>query len=84
MIMKTKISLFSVLSFVQKQKSVTADELKENFQVFIGNPQRNRDLSFLFRCRLLNWMVIDHECGEARKRIVLAERAERYLQRILN
>lgn len=77
--METRISLFNVLSFVQNQKSVTPAVLKEKFQVFAGNPQRNRDLDFLFRCRLLAWKVIDKEKTASAKVLVLAERAIRFL-----
>lgn len=79
MIMETKISLFNVLSFVQNQKSVTPAVLREKFQVFAGNPQRNRDLDFLFRCKLLAWKVIDKEKEASAKVLVLAERAIRFL-----
>lgn len=78
--METRISLFNVLSFVQNQKSVTPAVLKEKFQVFAGNPQRNRDLNFLFRCKLLAWKVIDKEKVASEKVLVLAERAIRFLR----
>ena len=77
--METRISLFNVLSFVQKQESVTPAVLREKFQVFAGNPQRNRDLDFLFRCKLLAWKVIDKEKEASVKVLILAERAIRFL-----